>query len=269
MADHSFPHDLEPLIGEDAEHIGEHPEPETLLAFSEGRLDPGMQEEVFVHLGLCPKCAQTILDLTSFPTIEHRDPSHPQRTEADQAASWAAIEAAWDRENEDAAGASSKIAIPDPGSIEAKVSLSRVWMQAAAVTVALVGLGILGLRFREEGSPTPRPNVHVAELLSINAVGVRSQQGNRVILPPSATALVLILVRDSADPAGPFTARLERGEGQRLWTLTGLAPSADGSFSLLLAREFLHSGRYRIELLVAGDSGRSPLGSYIFDLEIE
>ncbi len=64
------------VMSEDLARPENHPSPEELIGYKDGRLGEAVREHVLRHLAVCSDCACVVRDLASFPDVEARDPRH-------------------------------------------------------------------------------------------------------------------------------------------------------------------------------------------------
>jgi len=70
-----------------------HPSPETLTAYHAGELVPAAEDEVQEHLAVCRHCARLLLDLPGFLETPAATAAGLERLDAEDDASWQAIQA--------------------------------------------------------------------------------------------------------------------------------------------------------------------------------
>jgi hypothetical protein len=261
---------LRALAAQAERQLGEHPSPETLGAYHEGRLAGEERERLRDHLALCTDCAQLFLDLTAFPEVEVpaglRSP-----TEGDVDEAWQAMQARLGREKEQAAAA-----LPMPSNV---LPLARpvpqprpaymTWALAASwLLVAGLSLWVFELRRENARLEEPAVNVAVAEL-SVEGEQVRG--GERGSVRVSSIAGRTLFDADAAGLPRHSGYEVEilsgPGTGHALWTGRELKRSRDDHFTLDLPPGFLSAGPYRLRLFGVDDGHREKLADYPFEIE--
>lgn len=252
------------MAAEARDEAQEHPSPDTLLAYDAGELGEEPAAGVRRHLAVCPECARTVLDLASFPEVEPA-PGVVALTDSGEAASWRRI---LDRL---AAEEAQPKAAPPRESRPARPP--RAWVMpllaAALVAVSLgLGLWVFQLYQVEEAGPGASANVHVIELTPLGGSVPRGPAEETV--PAGMGSIVLELGVADLRAFSDYRMTVRRDEpGGEPWRLRGLKRQPDGHFSVLVPREFLPAGRYRIELEGVGEEGAERLAEYELTISYE
>jgi len=239
-----------------SESLDPHPEPEDLVALAEGRLSKSRASTIRSHLTQCEVCAQTVLDLSTFPEIEPRDPAKA-RTAAEEAQDWQSLR--------------SRIASTP---MESPLLFRRrprpsfhVLALVAALLLTVVGFSIWisSLRRATDSSERPAANIYIRELTAEDDSGARA--GSESISPPMGTERVLfILALRDLQPWPRVQAEIVDEKEAVVWRREGLIRMPDGSFTLELPGRYLPPGAYRIHLAAVETSGTKTLATYTFHL---
>jgi hypothetical protein len=241
-----------------AEHqLGEHPSPETLAAYHEGRLVGEEGDRLRDHLALCADCAQLLLDFAAFPEIEvPAGTRKPTEGEVDEA--WQAMQG---RLGETGTATPNVVRMPQASPVSRPRPAYWAWALAAS-WIAVVGLGVWVFELRKENARLAQPAVD-AVIADLTAGGDSTRgepQGPKAL--PSGSRLLLILDAPGMPPHAGYEADLVSAEGAVLWTGKNLPRGADGSFTLDLPPGFLHPGKYQIRLYGVDDGKRQTLADF-------
>jgi hypothetical protein len=271
----SFSDTLYALAATDLQESGGHPTSEELLKFSSRKLSDQEASRIRLHLALCRKCAQTALDLMTFPDVELRA-AMLKRTRKEEDDDWQAIQK---RITFSAQTTSSALIgrlrpatfsrrptriIPHRGTAVLKA------LATAVTLIFLLGLSYwLGTLKRSRSLPRPSSltaNVHVQDLLPVGASGTRdSVPGGILSIPKGMDRLVLILANSDFRAFHSYRLEMIAGSGIR-WEHEDLVRSPDGSFSIELPLASLPATDYRIDLFGIGTKGPELLATYQFKM---
>jgi hypothetical protein len=264
------------------ERFGAPPEDEELLAYAAGELPAEaaarVREYVALHPELVPVLAGPVPDPD--PAMPG-DPAYLSDEELEQ--DWQALEARLGKLAPVLPHARAAAARPEPPAVSTPAAASpgavvqlrravqgwRLSTLAAGLLAAVLG----GLYFdsaREvrqlaEEARQPRVGPEHRLLLPDGRRGAGGEQpAIPVPLPPDARDLLLMptLINHPAYPSYRLevVALPEDGPEKPIWSLPGLVRRRDDSFEILVPRDALDPGRYRLELY--GEGRQEPLATY-------
>lgn len=239
------------MAADERRPTGEHPDPETLLAYHEHALAELEADRVQEHLVHCPECAQAVLDFAAFPALE--PPSEEHRVTPDE------LQRRW---------RDLQVAIAEQ---------ERPWWQrhqvllplAAAFFAAAVGLAVWGTALRERVAELegPRGDVYVLDTLRPEGSG-GLRGGEPSEIPPWATRVhVYLPLPPGEKDYGAYEVDAASAAGRRVLSGLRVRRSPDGVFVLDLARGELPEGEYRFELFGVEDGARSLLATYPLSIQ--
>lgn len=246
--------------------IGEHPSPDDLIAYTERELPGPERQQIQRHLAICPECAQTVLDLESFPDIELRDEAL-RRSDEEEAADWRSLRRLLTAPNSPAVPAPTE----RPRVGRRRVSARLFELAAAALLAVAVGLGLWAARLHRQVETlsrelsAPRANLFVSDLMPQSR-----RRGTAVLqVPAQASELVLILNVEDLRSFPDYEVALLDGRNVLLWRKRGLRRGPEGNFGLSLPRASIPAGPCQIRLFGLAGSQRTPLATYPLRLELE
>lgn len=228
----------------------EHPAPDELLAYHEGRLSAAASERVQDHLVHCEACSGVLLDFASFPRLEPPDDSH--RLSARE------VEARW-RSLERELGARRR-----PLWRRSEVLLPL----AALFFFATIGLAfwVSALRQQVGALRAPRGDVYVMADLRPDGGATRGGADARRLPPWAERVIVLLGLAPGAD-YGSYEVELSRPEGGGLATLP-VYQTPEGGFAVEVPADLVDSpGPYRFELYGLEGGRRERLAEYSLEIE--
>lgn len=219
---------------------GGHPTPDELLDYHADDLAPEERERIEDHLALCADCARTVLDLGSFPAVE-------PRREADRL-SRPEIALEWQR-------FAAQLPARPPARPRRLAAPAWAYATAAVFAAAAVGLGIWAwsLSAAVERLAAPTARLHVADLLSEDAVVRAEGEAETVVqIPRGSERVVLLLNLTTGERLDGIAVEVTGPDGRRVLAQQGLPSTADGAYALDLPAASLVPGAYRIELTANG-----------------
>lgn len=248
--------------------LGEHPSPDTLIAYQDDELPDETAAEVRKHLVLCRECARTVLDLASFPAIQPLpgvEPLSAEEVEADWQKVMDRITTLEHQEQSEAGQGLPQAPAPPP---EVARLPWRSWTPHLAAVFALLSL-VLGIRLLQlhPAEPSPEVNLVVTELAPVGSSTTRGP-GELEIAPDTSSLVVLLGLLDLR-PFDDVRVVVRRGgpRGEVVWEQAGLSRSDLGHFSVRLPRALLESGVYHFELTGISAVGEETLAQYELNLE--
>ena len=258
---------LRALTARAERRLGEHPSPEALGDYHEGRLGGEEAERLRDHLALCADCAQLVLDLKAFPEIEMPAGTRkPTEGEVDEA--WQAMQARLG-EGAEAAPIPNVVRMPQSSPAASRPRPGYWTWALAASWLMVLGLGLWVFDLRRENARLAEPavNVGIAELTAEweqvrggERGGVRiSSVSGRAFLDVDAAGLPRHSGYEVEILSGP-------GAGRALWTGRELTRSRDDHFTLDLPPGFLSPGPYRLRLFGVEEGHREKLADYPFEI---
>ena len=214
---------------------GPTPEPEKLLDFLAGRLDPEEEERLSRHLLASPEASRALLDLADLEAAGNEAGERPAELAA--VAGWRDFERR----------------LPATAPSRFRRFQTLLPAIAAALLVATIGLGVWGLRLQGEHN---RP---VANLPSLQLSETRAGTEPAVALAPGAP---LRLVIHPTAPCPGYEALLEGPKAGDRQTIQRLAPDDKGLLTPMLYPE---PGSYSLRLY--GCDPRQEVGNYRFTVK--
>lgn len=275
---------LKSVIEERRKEAGPPPSEADLLAYLKDELPVDEEEVIREHLAHDGELAELIADLKNFTELRSEQSEEPLSA-GDLAADWEKIGARCDLSPGPVIGTADTAVSPSPaspingvstGNSAHEPSLPYWQLLAAAVLLTIIG-AVFGfwLRpwFESQGLTA---DIHVAELLAENEVVRAAQPPADGSTPPVAhlptEAGPYLLILHLVDPPHPAPYRIEIARADNptapsLITST-VSRQVDGSWTLLLQKNALKPGRYRIRLY-GTSSGGSPalLATYLAELD--
>lgn len=235
---------------------GEHPSPEQLFEYQEGRFEGKEEAEVQDHLALCADCTRMVLELSG--AVE---PDFPE------------VRASLSEERMDALWPGMRDRLPLPPQRQAAPwyrSLERVALPlAASILLATLASSFWLWSLRRENRLLAEPQVNVAvrNLVPQSEEGVRSDEARPTGLPQGVKAVLLILNLVDLRPFPAYRAEIvEAPDGKILWASNELQRDSGGNFTLQLPLPFSGSGRVHIRLFGLDGQRRNLLAQYEVDL---
>ena len=253
------------MAAEARQRLDQHPSPDTLIAYEAAELPEPEASGVRAHLAVCRDCARTVLDLSSFPDIEPAPGVEPLSAQEEESHWRRVLERIAHEESAESSGEASG---EEPGS-RGGHGRRPLQLLAAVLAVASLALGLWVVRLerQEAARGGPSANVHVAELTPLGSSAVRSEQVIRVPAGMRSVLLLLALADLRAFDEYRLTVRRDGPEGEVAWEREGLVRGPQGDFSVLVPRDALPAGRYRLVLEGVTGEGSETLAQY--DLRIE
>lgn len=260
---------LRSLADESRQELSEHPSPEVLTAYHEGRLPAGDAERLQDHLALCHDCAELLLDLVAFLDPEPATgPSNLSDEEVGEA--WQSMRSRLGGERPaeppplTVPTAPTLLRLPPPVPAPAPAPRPRgtAWTWALVASwLAVLGLGLWAAELRREVAGLSQPVVN-APLVELREDTTRGEPEKTQVLP--ATGGFLLLSAAGLPVHAGYEAEILEGEaGRVLWTGRGLKRDPAGeNFSLYLPRGFLPPGSYRVRLYGVEAGKRQPLAEF-------
>jgi len=261
-----------------------HPPAETLADYAAGALDEEGTERVREHLAECSHCTRIVLDLTSREEPEQRRTADPKL-----AAAWRSHLAhrARDEDREDRAGVQAGVR---DRSREPGRWWPRVPAPVAAALLLTLGLfaGVFVGRYGSVRGPLEVPGELRQPVLAVPGLellpegSLRGGAPEPRLAPPHDAVLftlTLVLLDPSELPrSGRYELEIHRIGGaedaaEPVWRGTGRMPAGPepppGHLTVVVPRELLPPGRFRLVLREPGSSGADGvLATYRFRLSL-
>ncbi len=266
------------LAGEESRTVTDHPEPDELVAYQEGRLDGEELERLRRHVVSCAECSQELLALATF---DQDEPSELRPSPAETATDWAAFQ---ERLAEETAGAR-VLEMPDrrpegepapaPGPIAAPPGRPAAgrqrWLVAASVLLALGGLWLWLDSFSRLA---PAPTDQLASLKPFDfdlvpdgeALVRDAATAPEIEVPAGMNALLARLHLGDQTPHDAYRAEILDAAGAVVWRHPDLPRQPAGHFSLLVPRSELPAGAYRARVAGIRDGEEAVLATFSFQL---
>ncbi len=246
-------------------HLKRHPSLEQMLAYQEGGLPTPVEAEVRAHLAVCGECAQTVLDVGSFPDLKLKEGAAGPVEEL--APAWGDVWASIQEEaGRSANGGSARGWRPQEKALAALV---------ACLLIAVVGLGLWWslVSGRAAGAPDPAVNVQIFNLVPDGESVTRDPyEDQNLVVPADPDRFVLVLNLARSGSYQGYRVELSSvGETAvaAYWSSDSVAPTALGTFHLGFARGFLPAGRYHLRLSGIEEQGPVDLARYAFSIEYD
>lgn len=227
---------------------GEHPLPETLVAYHHDRLPPAEADALQEHLAACRSCADLVLELAQFTAAE------PTETSAgpEHADDWHLLAERLRRESAD----SSPFPADAPPAVAAIERRRRrpvrfAYALAAALAFATIGLALWVAALRGELATLREPVLNVS-IVNLEPAGF-TRGGEAAATAAAGERFVAILNPPSFPRDVAHRVEVLDAGGRRLWSADGLSPTEAGNFHLELTRRLLPPGEYRLRLLLGDE----------------
>ena len=229
----------------------DHPTPDKLTAYRQGRTEDAETERIQEHLVLCRECLDRLAELEEF--VEAGGEGPPEIASLEEAAAWRAL----------------RPRLRTPGrTVGGTVPLAL----AAAILVAAIGLGLWAIQQRMETGrlrgelarlSQPQAAATIVDLYSESAVRGGAEEPASVDL--SATDhLTVILHLPEAPEMVVYEAEIVDAEDRTLWR--GRVRREDYIFTLGIPRSFVDAGSYRIHLYGVIGEERRRIETFPMDL---
>jgi hypothetical protein len=281
---------------------GRHPGHDELIAYHQGDLDEGQQQQVQTHLVQCPECLSVFREVIAF--YNARSVEAPRLSQAQRDRIWAA---SWPRAQFQE---SSTASAPSPSRVGFWQNPRAMFVLAASVLIAAALLGFWALSLYQENRELaarwqpqeqrwaeqlkaveqenrrlqkqaehyesqlselrqPALNAPIYDLFPQEAIsrGGGANNINRIPLPPAARTVVLILNQSSVQQYPDYHLDIIDEKGQARWRGIGLKPHRNRTFVLTLDRAFLSRGRYTLNLYGRMGEQSTLIARYIVVLE--
>ncbi len=243
-----------------ADSTDAHPDPERLVRYHEGVLDMSERDLVAEHLARCRDCADLVLDLATlaaeFDALAELPITHGDTARSE---TWQVMRGRLNATPKDAPGPPDRRA---PSNRHA--GRWRSHLATAALLLLGLGLGFLGAPRQVQESVVG--NLELVELRSETLRSGTESPLNRLSFTESTDHIGLILSTPRAPTHSAHSCEIIDQTGRAIWSTDRLEPTEFGTFTLLLSREAMPTGRYRIDLFGMNDAERVRLAS--FPLEI-
>ncbi len=226
----------------------EHPTPDELTAYTQGRLDAPDAERVQDHLARCRRCFEEVTELDGFVRAGHDGPGEVR--DLREAAAWRALRP--------------RLATP-----------RRAWplALAASLLVATLGLGVWAVhqhgetvRLRQELARLSQPQPAATLVDLFPDAEVRGAGGGPAVVDLAAVDHVTLILHLPEPPgATAYEAEIVGSGDRALWR--GPVPMDEyGTLTLGIPRSFLEPGSHRIDLYATGADGPDLLDSFPLEL---
>ena len=230
------------LATEARAEAGDHPSPDVLLRYARGALNEQESDRLQDHLAVCPECTRHLLDLRTFPAVE---PIEPERQLSEL-----------ERERQ-------------KRHLDARIQRMRArtlgWVAAGGWAAAAAAVAILVL-LPQDGA---RHLVNV-QSVPLNPVGTSTERSTekprRIARGDGDLLLTLNLGETTQGTDYSLSIADERGETRTL--SEELRRHSNGTFTVLIPRDLLDDGRYKLEIrtIESSESSASLIATYDFVL---
>ncbi len=234
---------------------GPHPDPEQLLTYHLGELDAATTEAVEKHLAMCSVCSRHILDMARF--LEGETAANPERgSELTTERLMRSVTEALAADQTEAAAVTGQESPSSPRLRARRESgihffYTLGFARAAAVifaatTAALAGYFVSSREDTTAGVDLPMTNVPVFELTTSETRGPGERDTIQLPGDTPGAMLVFPLVTDYAFARYELTVMASSGDVA--FRRSDLRRTADGLLTLVVPRDFLSAGSYRVTI---------------------
>jgi hypothetical protein len=244
------------VVEEMRSSLGEHPDPEDLLAYHSGQVSDEEADRVREHLALCPTCCDLLLAMESFREFEGE-------TSAEEAAEKAAI---WRRLKESISQEKTWLAAGlSPCSRVPYFRRAAIpWALAASLFLAVLGLSahVASLQKQVKDLSAGPKVVTLVDLLP-EGERVRGAETGEIQISKDTPEVVLILNLVDSRPFRSYKVAL-MDNAKTIWETAELRPAPDGYFALSVPREGLpaDSRRLQVDLYGQADGQEELVATY-------
>lgn len=240
----------------------EHPDPDELVDYQEGRLDARATERVRRHVLSCGLCRQELLDLHGFDReVPEDSPLLPSDEMTER--SWRRFQAA-----RTAARSGKRSDVDAPGDSR---SSRTIWLIAASVLLVLAA-AVLGGALLGRDEPAPFAVAGSPFVFDLDPAGktvLRAAATAEILVPPEVDSLVPRLnLGDLTAHQGYSVEVLGRGDRTVLHR-EGLSRDHSGRVSFMASRAEWPAGEYRVLLLARDGGEHRKLATYALRLRYE
>jgi hypothetical protein len=235
-----------------------HPRPEDLAAYATGELRAAAAEAVLEHLTVCRPCARLLLGLPAFLAKAALAPELEATADPETDDAWRELQ---DRLRAGPAAPAAAVSGPDEGSGErprARPRRQAILALAACLAACLIGFPAWIVTQERSRVPPPIVTVNPPERM-LGATPPAATPAAALRLDAEASALVLYLPAPQAYPR--LRVEIESGDGKTR-SPAAAAPISPQAVLVLLTREQLPPGDYRLRVLGVDSHRRQPLGDY-------
>lgn len=246
--------------------VSGHPDPDELVDYQEGRLDPRGVERVRGHLLACAACRDELLRLHAFDEeVPETSPLLPsdeaterswERFQAARAAMQAAVET----------GSEAPAAGPESGVRRRR----NRWLLAASIVLALIAGALLGAFVRRIGEAPRVANFGSPFTFDLDPVGATLLRDvavlPEVVVPPHMDPLAVELNLGDLSAHPSYRVEVYDEQGRRVLHRDGLVRNPSGAIPFLVYRSEWPAGRYRVVLIALDGGRRQQLAEYDFRL---
>jgi hypothetical protein len=217
---------------------GEHPGPEQLLDYLQGKMSEEPEAGIQDHLIMCRSCTEHLLELESISNPQR--PANRETPDFELAAAWRQLRA------KIAAGALGQLARPR-------------FLQAVAAVLLLATVGMAGwVAQLSRFVPEPQLNPSILYL----GESTRGESIPSIELAAGDEWLLLIVTPAKLMPAYEVEVRSDGGD--QVWKGAGLHRSDHGTVRLGLPAILLPAGEYQVDLHGLDSGQRQALGTHAF-----
>jgi hypothetical protein len=249
---------LKAIMATKRDELGGPPNPEELLAYRDGRLDPAERQRIEERIAVHPDAARALADLAAFPDVEPA-PGTPELSDEEIGDRWQAFRQKLPE-------------LPEPAPVIARGERRRSFFTLKLAAAILVSLAVGGIAGFLGGRASPSRdleesaiNVRIAELAPEGEGGARSAPIT-LEMPEGAEELVLVLSFPAQKDFSDYEAEIVDGQGVRVWAREGLRPTVMGTFQVSFRAGALKPGPLRLRLYGREGRGRTMIASYALRL---
>jgi hypothetical protein len=265
-ADHAIDAAARAWADREGRAVTGHPDPEELVDYQEGRLDPPGVERVQRHLVACAACRDELLRLEAFDQeVPEGSPLLPPEETTER--SWERFQAARDALRPAPEAASEPSPASFPG-LDAR-RLGRRWLFAASILLALAAGALLGailLRSHELAPIASFGSPFVFDLDPVGATLLRDAAVLEVAVPPGMDPLVARLNLGDLTAHEGYRVEVYDDRGRPVLHREGLVREPSGTITFLVPRGEWPAGQYRVALIALDAGRRQQLAEYAFRL---
>ena len=248
--------------------LDEHPRPEALAAYHEGRLAEAEAERLRDHLALCPDCAGLLLDLGAFDDLASSAGARGL-TDGEVEAAWRAVQPRLEGPAA-AALASNLVRLPSPVSpVPSRSSRPAYFTWALAASwLMVVGLSfwVVALQREIARRSGASAEVAVAELSATGGDSTRGREEPREPVLPMNHRLILHLAATGLPTYGGYEVEVQDATGRVVWSGRAERDPIESDFTVDLPPGFLRPSRYQAHLYGWDARARRRMADYIFQV---
>jgi hypothetical protein len=264
---------LQALLDRDRQELDDHPTPEELIDYHDGKLAAADEEKLRDHLALCHDCADLLLDLVSFASFTPPDQT-PALADSE-------VETAWQKFQPRLAERGEIKALPTVVNLQERREAEKradldvaVWRRklrtayaiAATLFVGVVGLSIWGSSLSQKISQLLQPQQNIQLELYTDGEVTRGEPDKAPVVPNGASNFSLNIHLNPDWSFDHYEVEIRTGSAGQTVTIRNLVDQ-DGICSINFpSRDNYPSGLYQVDLYGVGSGRRERVRQYRFQI---